>query len=121
MSPMASTSPMASIDELWLVDFGKPYPGEPASHRPALVLGPPEIFSSRFPLVILAPLTTTNRGLSLHVELPATAATGLRHTSFVQCEMFRAVSTRRLIHKLGSIDPDTSYLVGAIVRTLLNY
>ncbi len=31
---------MASVDDLWLVDFGEPYPGEPGSYRPALVLGP---------------------------------------------------------------------------------
>ena len=44
---------MASVDDLWLCDFGEPYPGEPASRRPALVLGPPEAFGPGFPFVIL--------------------------------------------------------------------
>ena len=44
---------MASIDDLWLVDFGEPYPGEPAAHRPALVIGPPETFGPAFPFVIV--------------------------------------------------------------------
>ena len=112
---------MATIDELWLVDFGQPYPGERASRRPALVLGPPETFGSRFPVVIVAPLTTTDRSLSLHVEVPATALTGLRHASYVQCELIRSVPTRRLMHKLGVVDPDTSWQVGDVVKTLLNH
>ena len=68
---------MASVDDLWLVDFGEPYPGEPAAVRPALVLGPPEAFGPEFPFVIGTPLTTTPRGLSLHVEVEATRSTGL--------------------------------------------
>ena len=58
---------MASVDDLWLVDFGDPYPGEPAAHRPAL--GPPDTFGADFPFVIVASLTTVPRGLSLHVEI----------------------------------------------------
>ena len=112
---------MASIDELWLVDFGKPYPAEPAARRPAIVLGPPEWFGTDFPLVIVAPLTTTHRGLSLHVEVSANAQTGLSNDSYVQCELLRAVNTRRLLHKLGAVGPDTSSQVCEIVKTLLNH
>lgn len=112
---------MASVDELWLVDFGRPYPGEPASRRPALVLGPPDTFGSRFPLVIVVPLTTTDRGLSLHVVVPAAASTGLSRTSYVQCELIRSINTRRLVQRLGTIDEDTSWQVGTIVKTLLNH
>ena len=112
---------MASIDDLWLVDFGRPYPGEPASRRPALVLGPPDTFGSRFPLVIVAPLTTTARGLSLHVEVPVTPATGLHRTSYVQCELIRSVSARRLLQKIGAIDADTSWQVGEVMSTLLSH
>ena len=112
---------MASIDELWLVDFGEPHPGEPASRRPALVLGPPDTFGSRFPLVIVAPLTTTYRRLSLHVEVPDTGVTGLRHTSYVQCDLLRSVNARRLLHRVGTIDSTTSRQVSTIIRTLLNH
>ncbi|WP_428118908.1 type II toxin-antitoxin system PemK/MazF family toxin [Candidatus Poriferisodalis sp.] len=62
---------MASIDELWLADFGTPYPSEPSGRRPALVLGPPDFFGSEFPIAFVAPLTTTYRGLDLHVEVSA--------------------------------------------------
>jgi mRNA-degrading endonuclease toxin of MazEF toxin-antitoxin module len=110
---------MASVDDLWLVDFGQPYPGEPAARRPALVLGPPDVFGSGFPFVIVAPVTTTYRGLSLHVEIEPVAGTGLDTTSYAQCELLRSVNERRLVHRLGIIDAATAERVSFIVRTLL--
>ena len=104
---------MASIDDLWLVDFGEPYPGEPAAHRPALVLGPPDTFGPGFPFVIVTPLTTTQRGLSLHI--------GLDETSYIQCELLRSINRKRLLHQLGTVDVDTSLRVASVVKTLLNY
>ncbi|MDH3425749.1 MAG: type II toxin-antitoxin system PemK/MazF family toxin [Acidimicrobiia bacterium] len=112
---------MASVDDLWLVDFGEPYPGEPAAHRPALVIGPPDTFGPGFPFVIVTPLTTTRRGLSLHVEVEATADTGIDETSYVQCELIRSINRNRLVHRLGAIDPDASNQVATIIKTLLNY
>jgi len=112
---------MASVDDLWLVDFGDPYPGEPASLRPALVLGPPDSFGPTFPFVILAPLTTVDRGLSLHVEVDPGPSSGLDDVSYVQCELIRSVNQRRLVHRLGTVDPSVSERVAFVVRTLLNH
>jgi mRNA interferase MazF len=110
---------MASVDDLWLVDFGELYPAEPAWHRPALVLGPPDAFGADFPFIILAPLTTTHRGLSLHVEVEATGTTGLDVVSYVQCELIRSVNGARLAHRLGAVDATVSLSVATILRTLL--
>ncbi len=112
---------MASPDELWLVDFGEPFQGEPAHHRPALVVGPPDTFGADFPFVMLCPLTTTRRGLSLHVEVDATDITGLDRTSYVQCELIRSVNRRRVVHQIGAIDLATSGRVTQILRTLLGH
>lgn len=112
---------MASVDDLWLVDFGEPYPGEPRDHRPALVLGPPDTFGPDFPFVIVTPLTTTHRGLSLHVEVEATQDTGLDDTSYIQCELIRSINRRRLLHRLGAIHLTASQHVTEIIKTLLNY
>ena len=112
---------MASVDDLWLVDFGDPYPGEPAALRPALVLGPPETFGPDFPFVIVVPLTTTRRGLSLHVKIEHGAETGLDATSYAQCELIRSVNRRRLRHLLGQIDAGASHQVASVVKTLLNH
>ena len=112
---------MASVDDLWLVDFGEPYPGEPAAHRPALILGPPDTFGPGFPFVIVAPVTTMRRVLALHIEVEATDDAGLDTTSYIQCELIRSINRNRLVHRLGAIGPDTSNQVAAVVKTLLNY
>ncbi|MCY3961406.1 MAG: type II toxin-antitoxin system PemK/MazF family toxin [bacterium] len=118
---------MASVDELWLIDFGERHPGEPGSIRPALVIGPSPIFSQpdqsdiELPFIVVVPLTTTYRGLPFHVELEATQFNGLSETSFVQCELIRSVNRKRLIHRLGILEPDPSHQVAAVIKTLLNY
>lgn len=112
---------MASIGELWLVDFGEPHPGEPAAHRPALVIGPPDTFGSSFPFAIVTPLTTTRHGLSLHVEVDPTLESGLDEVSYVQCELIRSVNRRRLLHRLGTVDAEVERRVSSIIKTLLNH
>ena len=112
---------MASVDDLWIVDFGDPFPGEPAHHRTALVLGPPARFGANFPFVIVCPLTTRRRGLSLHVEVEPTTNNGLDETSYVQCELIRSVNAARLVHRLGAIESATSRHVSSVVTTLLSH
>jgi mRNA interferase MazF len=112
---------MASVEDIWLVDFGDPYPGEPAHHRPAVVLGPPGTFGPGFPFVIVVPTTTTHRALSLHVELEPGIDTGLDALCYVQCELIRSVNTRRLLHRLGSVDVAAASRIDSIVRTLLGH
>lgn len=112
---------MALVDELWLVDFGTPYPAEPAHHRPALVVGPPEVFGSAFPFVSVLPLTTARRDLSFHIEVEATPETGLTETSYIQCELVRSVNRKRLVHRLGMIDIAESRRVTDVFRMLLGH
>ncbi len=95
--------------------------GGTAGHHPALVLGPPDTFGQDFPFVIVCPLTTTHRGLALHIEVEPTATTGLDETSYVQCELIRSISRRRLVHRLGAIHAEQSRHVADLVKTLLNY
>lgn len=112
---------MVSVDELWLVDFGDPYPGEPARYRSALVIGPPDTFGPGFPFVIVVPLTTAVRGLALHVEIDPAADTGLVHINYVQCELIRSINRNRLVHRLGNVEPRVSDQVERVIRTLLDH
>jgi len=111
---------MASIDEIWIVDFGEPTPGEPAFERPALVVGPPEPFGPSFPFVAVVPLTTVPRGLSLHVEIEADEQTGVAEPSSAQCELIRSVSRRRLVRRLGRIGPETAHRVATVLRRFVD-
>jgi mRNA interferase MazF len=114
-------SAMALRDEIWLADFGDSSPGEPAHHRPALVIGPAPIFGTNLPFVIVVPMTTTRRGLALHVEIEPTDDNGLDETSYLQCELLRSINARRLVTRLGVADPATSRSVERVVRILLGY
>jgi len=111
---------MPRIGELWLVDFGDPYPGEPAHHRPALVVGPAEMFSG-LPFVFVVPTTTTHRGLALHVELEPGSDTGLDDVSYAQCEQLRSINARRLVHRLGAAPPAVQAQVDSLLRALLDH
>lgn len=112
---------MASIDDVWLVDFGDPFPGEPSHRRPALVVGPPASFGPQFPYAVVVPFTTVRRELSVHVEVEPTPESGLDQVSYAQGERLRSVSVRRLVHRLGRIDPASAESVGLVVRRLLGY
>jgi mRNA interferase MazF len=112
---------MASPDEIWLVDFGDPFPGEPAHHRPALVLGPSRLFGDNLPFVIVAPLTTTRRGISFHVEIEPDSANRLDDVSYVQCELIRSISSKRLRSRLGMVTLANSGSVETVVKRLLGY
>lgn len=85
------------------------------------MVGPPNSFGADFPFVIVCPLTTTRRGLSIHIEVEPSEATGLTDASYVQCELIRSVNRRRLIHRVGAIDVATSRDVTDVLRTLLGH
>lgn len=84
------------------------------------IIGPPETFGRGFPFVVLCPLTTTDRGLSIHVEVGPTPGTGLDEISFVRCELIRSVNRRRLRHRLGRVEAATAEHVTRVLQTLLN-
>ena len=110
-----------SPDEIWLTDFGDPFPGEPAHHRPSLIIGPSRLFPDNLPFAVVVPLTTTRRGLSLHIEIEPDASNGLDDVSYAQCEWLRSINRRRLVTRLGAADAATTREVSRVIRTLLGY
>ena len=127
LRPSPPTWMMALVDDLWMVDFGDPYPGEPASFRPAIEVGPSPIFSfwsipeNEFPFVFAVPLTTAVRGLPFHVEVEPTPQTGIVDVSYAQCELMRSISRRRLVHRLGAISAEESRQISAVLKALLGH
>jgi mRNA interferase MazF len=110
---------MASPAEVWLTDFGDPYPGEPSSVRLALILGPGHIFDDRLPFLVVAPLTTTRRGIALHIEIEPSLENGIDETSYVQCERLRSINRRRTLTRVGRLDADNFRAVMSVVQSLL--
>jgi mRNA interferase MazF len=58
-------------------------------------------------LFLAVPLTTRDRGLDHHVQVPADERTGLRQVSFAMTEQVRAMSDRRAGRQLGSVSSET--------------
>lgn len=86
--------------------------------RPALVVSVDAHNTKPNRLVALAPLTTRDRGVPLHVRvLPPEG--GLDRPSFVLCDHTRFASQVRLQFRLGTVEPSTLWAVEGILRRLI--
>lgn len=70
---------------------------------------------NRHGVPIVLPVTRTRRGYATHVELDGV----LPVTSYVQCELIRAVSVDRLIRPVASLDLACLGRIDTILRRLL--
>lgn len=98
---------------IWLCDFGSPRGHEPGYQRPAVLISAEEITRRALPIVL--PVTRTRRGYATHVELEHT----LPVTSYVQCELIRAVSGDRLLRQVGEVDPVSMLQITKIISRML--
>jgi mRNA interferase MazF len=55
-------------------------------------------------LLLAVPLTSRDRQLEHHIEIPANNTTGLKQVSYAMTEQLRAVSTDRVGRRLGRVD-----------------
>jgi len=108
----------AARGEVWLADFSPTRGHEQAGVRPALVISADLFNQGPSQLVVLLPLSTTPRGVPLHIRiLPPDG--GVRQRSFIKCEDIRSVATERLITRWGVISTRTMAAVEDRLRILL--
>ncbi len=101
---MAHSVPKPSRAEVWMVQLDPIRGHEQAGTRPALVISADPFNHGPAGLVIVLPITTTDRRLSAHVPiLPPDG--GLDRPSFAMTEMIRSVSVERLTRRRGAV-PD---------------
>ena len=89
---------------------------EQGGRRPVLVLSGPSYNELRNEQLIVAAITSRQRGLPFHVS--AGADCGLRTPSWVQSESVRAISVQRVIRQLGRARPET---VDEVRNRLINF
>jgi mRNA interferase MazF len=104
---------------VWLVDFGTPIGREQAGRRPAVVVSADPLNDSSAGVLIVVPCTTTPRGLPSHIELEP-GSSGLTEVSYAKCEDVRSLSDRRLIARLGEVNPEASHALSRALRFLLD-
>lgn len=105
--------------EVWLVDFGDPIGREQSGTRPAVVVSADPLNASRAGVAIVAPTTTTPRGLPSHVEI-GPGSSGLEEVGYAKCEDVKSVSEQRLIARLGAINEEAAFQISRALRFLLD-
>jgi mRNA interferase MazF len=105
--------------DVWLVDFGDPLGHEQAGRRPAVVISADPLNESRSGVLMVVPCTTVRRELPSHVEVDP-GESGLDEVTYAKCEDLKSISERRLITRLGRVDPAVTFEIGRVLRFLLD-
>ena len=96
-----------------------PTPGrEQDGTRPALVLSVDKFNHGPADLVIVVPITKTQRAIPTHVLVPHGEA-GLTFDSYIKCEDLRSISKDRLVRYMGDVTSPRLESVQRYVRLLL--
>lgn len=104
--------------EIWLAGLDPTVGHEQGGDRPCLVISDDRFNQSRAGLVIVAPITRTDRGIPSHVRIRPPEG-GLTAVSFVKCEDIRSISKQRLRSKWGRISNEFVSHVEDTLRLLL--
>jgi len=83
----------------------------PAAGRPCIVVGGPFNWDS---LVIVVPLTSTNRGWVTHVPVHTD------RTSLAMCEQVRSIATDRINRVVGTVDANDLVEIQSTLGRLIN-
>jgi mRNA interferase MazF len=92
--------------EVWWADPDPTRGREQAKPRPFAIVSVDQLNRSGLALSWAVPLTRTEFGSPLHLEIGAGEA-GLRERSFAMPEQLRAISHERLARRLGTLRPKT--------------
>lgn len=85
---------MVAAGDIYRCNFGNPIGHEARLHQRAVVVSPAKLNRPGICIVLL--VTRARRGYPTHIELEG----ALPVTSYIQCELIRAVSTQRLVSRL---------------------
>lgn len=92
--------------EIYYGILGTGVGSEQRGQRPLLVLSIDQMNRAPAELIVAVPLTTTYRGIHLHVRIEPEES-GLPKVSYAMPEMIRHLSTERLGSRVGRVDPAT--------------
>ena len=106
--------------DVWLIDFGAdPQDPEQAFLRPAVIVSDDRLHHPNLRMMVVVPGTSTIRRIPLHSLVPPDRANGLAVETAFQVEQVRAVSTGRLVKRLGRLDALARHDIDEILRNVL--
>jgi mRNA interferase MazF len=86
--------------EIWLIRLDPTEGHEQSKTRPCLIISNNKFNKSAVDLVFIAPLTSKNKQIPLHVKI-LKQVSRLPYDSFIMPEQIRSLSTNRCIKKIG--------------------
>jgi mRNA interferase MazF len=98
--------------EIYYAALGTGVGSEQEGRRPILVLSIDQMNRAPAELILAVPLTTTYRGIHLHVRVEP-GESGLPRVSYAMPEMIRHISSGRLDRRLGRAEVE---IVEAVAR-----
>src|SRR6266542_611996 len=105
--------------EIWLADLRPTRGREQTGRRPVLILSVDFFNAGPADLIVVLPLTSTQRDIPLHVKVKKGDG-GIRNDSAILCEAIRSVSKERLISKWGALPREVIAEVEDRLRILLD-
>jgi mRNA interferase MazF len=105
--------------EIWLADLRPTRGREQTGRRPVLILSVDFFNAGPADLVVIFPLTSTQRDIPLHVKI-SKGDGGTRNDSAVLCEAIRSVSKDRLISRWDMLSHEVMAEVEDRLRILLD-
>lgn len=102
-----------------MVDLDPTVGHEQGGQRPALVVSADALNRSPAGLVIVAPITGTDRGIPAHVKVAASEG-GLSKASVIMADQLRTISRRRVARRLGAVSSLTMRQVEDRLRLVLD-
>lgn len=88
--------------------------------RPCLIVSPDEM-NNFLKTVIIAPLTSTQRGLPTRVLIKASVQSGLKNDSYVALDQLKTVDKTRVSGTIGEISEDEKQAVSKILMEMFSY
>ena len=104
--------------EIWDVDLNPTVGREQSGHRPALIVSDDAMNASQRGLVVVIPVTGTDRGLPSHVPVNPPDG-GLSKFSVIMTEQIRSVSKVRLGRRHGKVTQEIMDQVEQTLRLVL--
>jgi len=117
MQPPSSNARL-SRGAVWLATLSPTRGHEQAGVRPIVIVSDDTFNRGPSGLVVIVPMTTTWRGVPLHIPVDPPEG-GLRRRSVIKSEDVRSISTERLIEYWGMLSAPTMAIVEDRLRILL--
>lgn len=106
--------------DIWFAELDPVVGHEQGKKRPCVILSSDFVNKGAANLVIVVPLTTTNRNNPWHIQISPPEG-GVVAPSYALCEQIRSLSTDRFSNHAGSVKESTLEKIEYVVKTLLDF